>query len=155
MLRSDFAGTSRPTTASSDSTMPLLSSSGEEQPDMPEDAGPLDADDGGSEQQPFLWEQISESIDPVELEEIRRVVGDALVSACSDVYAEVRALQEILADYSAGTDELVKRRTAVPRSLGSQPAGLVQMELKSLVTQLRKRAAAVAGSERVKTRPCS
>ena len=64
----------------------------------------------------FLWEQISESIDPVELEEVQRVVGNSLVSACTDIYAEVRALREIMADYSADTDELVKKCASMPRS---------------------------------------
>ena len=121
---------SRPTTASSsvpvggDAALssPSGLSSGQDELDHLEDE---------SAEQPFLWEQISDSIDPVELEEIRRFIGDRLVSACTDVYAEVRALREILHDYSADTDELLKKRASVPRSLGSQPAGLVQMELKS------------------------
>jgi hypothetical protein len=92
--------------------------------------------------QPFLWEQISESIDGVEREEVERVVGSALVMACTDIYAEVRALHEIHREYAACTDELVKTCASMPRSMASQPAGLVQLELKSLVAQLRKRAAA-------------
>ena len=83
----------------------------------------------------------------VELEEIRRIVGNSLVSACTDVYAEVRALREILSDYAADTDVLVKKRSSMPRSLGSQPDGLVQLELKSLVTQLRQNAVAAGAPE--------
>ena len=87
------------------------------------------------------------SIDVVEREEIQRVVGEKLVRECTDVYAEVRALQEILNEYSADTDALVRKCSSMPRSLGSQPAGLVQLELKSLVAQLRKRAAAAGKPE--------
>lgn len=112
----------RPTTSSSQ----LSSSSG-----SPRNGG----DDGegcGPADQPFLWEQISASLDPVELHEVQRVVGASLVQSVEDVYAEVRALGEILADYAGETDELIKSSTSVPRSLGSQPAGLVQLELTSL-----------------------
>lgn len=98
-----------------------------------------DEDEGEA---PFLWEQISASVDPVELDEVQRVVGSDLVSSLTDIYSEVRALQEIQREYSAGTDELVRKCSSMPRSTGSQPAGLVQLELKSLVAQLRKRAAA-------------
>lgn len=97
--------------------------------------------------QPFLWEQISSSIESVELEEVRRVVGPSLVSACEDIYAEVRALHEIHRDYAADTDEIIRSRASVPRSTASQPAGLVQLELKSLVSQLRARAAAAGVPE--------
>ena len=95
-----------------------------------------------AEEAPFLWEQISASIDPVELHEVQRVVGTSLINGLTDIYSEIRALREIHRDYSAGTDELVKTVNSLPRSTGSQPAGLVQLELKSLVAQLRKRAAA-------------
>lgn len=127
----------RPTTSSSQ----LSSSSG-----SPRNGG----DDGegcGPADQPFLWEQISASLDPVELHEVQRVVGASLVQSVEDVYAEVRALGEILADYAGETDELIKSSTSVPRSLGSQPAGLVQLELTSLVSQLKKRAAAAGAPE--------
>ena len=72
---------------------------------------------------------------------MRRVVGASLVSACEDIYAEVRALHEIHRDYAADTDELIRRSATMPRATASQPAGLVQLELKSLVSQLRERAA--------------
>ena len=39
---------------------------------------------------------------------MQRVVGASLVASCEDVYAEVRALREILSDYSADTDQLVQ-----------------------------------------------
>lgn len=100
------------------------------------------AEEEEEEEAPFLWEQISSSIDPVELDEVQRVVGTSLVNGLTDIYSEVRALREIHREYSAGTDELVKTCNSMPRSMGSQPAGLVQLELKSLVAQLRKRAAA-------------
>lgn len=91
-------------------------------------------------EQPFLWEQISSSIDAVELEEVQRVVGMSLVSACTDIYAELRALRDIHSEYAAGTDEIVNSRASLPRAMSSAPAGLVQLELKSLVGQLRQRA---------------
>ena len=99
------------------------------------------------EDQPFLWEQISGSIDAVELEEVQRVIGLSLVNACADIYAEVRALREIHRDYAAATDDLVKSSASLPRATSSAPAGLVQLELKSLVGQLRKRAAASGAHE--------
>ena len=88
-----------------------------------------------------LWEQISSSIDAIELEEVQRVVGVALVGACTDIYAEVRALREIHREYSAGTDEMVRSCARLPRATSSAPAGLVKLELRSLVAQLRARAA--------------
>ena len=93
------------------------------------------------EEELFLWEQISSSIDKLELDEVQRVVGVSLVSECENIYAEVRALREIHNEYSAGTDELMRSCAGLPRATSSAPAGLVQLELKSLVAQLRKRAA--------------
>ena len=144
--RPSTASTSTPVgghPASSMASVSGFSSDGGGLPSPEEELG----DDEAHEQQQYLWEQISGSIDVVEREEIERVVGQRLVSACADVYAEVRALQDILKDYSADTDELVKKRSSMPRSMGSQPAGLVQLELKSLVAQLRKRAAAAGKPE--------
>ena len=118
-------------------TSPSVTSFGNDGEDDREDPNGFEA-----EEQPFLWEQISASIDPVELHEVQRVVGTSLINGLTDIYSEIRALREIHRDYSAGTDELVKTVNSLPRSTGSQPAGLVQLELKSLVAQLRKRAAA-------------
>ena len=137
-------------TASSASSVPVgghaaASIAGSTGPPSPEDS--FADDDVPQGPQQYLWEQISMSIDVVEREEIQRVVGEKLVRECTDVYAEVRALQEILNEYSADTDALVRKCSSMPRSLGSQPAGLVQLELKSLVTQLRKRAAAAGKPE--------
>ena len=73
------------------------------------------------EDQPFLWEQISGSIDAVELEEVQRVIGLSLVNACADIYAEVRALREIHRDYAAATDDLVKSSASLPRATSSAP----------------------------------
>lgn len=137
-------------TASSASSVPVgghaaASIAGSTGPPSPEDS--FADDDVPQGPQRYLWEQISTSIDVVEREEIERVVGEKLVRECTDVYAEVRALQEILNEYSADTDALVRKCSSMPRSLGSQPAGLVQLELKSLVAQLRKRAAAAGKPE--------
>ena len=137
-------------TASSASSVPVgghaaASIAGSTGPPSPEDS--FADDDVPQGPQQYLWEQISMSIDVVEREEIQRVVGEKLVRECTDVYAEVRALQEILNEYSADTDALVRKCSSMPRSLGSHPAGLVQLELKSLVTQLRKRAAAAGKPE--------
>ena len=128
-------GSPRPTTAGSS----MLSSSTEGAPAE----GLLAADEPAAydEDQPFLWEQISSSIDAVELEEVQRVVGFSLVNACGDIYAELRALRDIHREFAAATDELLKKSTSLPRATSSAPAGLVQLELKSLVAQLRKRAA--------------
>ena len=60
-------------------------------------------------EQSFLWEQIASSLDEVELHEVRRVVGEVLVQSLEDVYAEVRALADILDEYSAATNDLVSR----------------------------------------------
>ena len=133
-----------------------MSSAGSTMTDVPEDANVLvlgdDDDDelGGEpsdELPPFLWEQISSSIDAVELEEVQGIVGQSLVSSCMDIYAEVRALHEIHREYTAGTDEMVKTNASMPRATASQPAGLVQLELKSLVSQLRQRARASGVAE--------
>ena len=78
---------------------------------------------------------------------MQRVIGLSLVNACADIYAEVRALREIHRDYAAATDDLVKSSASLPRATSSAPAGLVQLELKSLVGQLRKRAAASGAHE--------
>jgi len=88
------------------------------------------------EELPFLWEQISASLDPVELHEVSRVVGSALIQSCEDVYAELRALKDILSDYSAETDEQIR----ISSSLKPQKSGLLELELQSLVEALRRRA---------------
>ena len=69
---------------------------------------------------PYLWEQITASIDPAELGDVRRVVGGRLVSACEDMYAEVRALQEILSEFEQSTDELLEEARA-PFCESTQP----------------------------------
>jgi hypothetical protein len=73
------------------------------------------------------------SIDVVEREEIERVVGEKLVRECTDVYAEVRALQEILNDYSADTDALVRKCSSMPRSLGDERVHLAMCCISRLV----------------------
>ncbi|KAL3893485.1 MAG: hypothetical protein SGPRY_014199, partial [Prymnesium sp.] len=86
----------------------------------------------------YLWEQIAASLDPLELDEVSRVVGSPLVAACEDVYAELRALKEILSDYSAETDAQIRYCSAVK----PHKASLLQLELSSLVESLRQRASA-------------
>ena len=61
-----------------------------------------------AEEERFLWEDISSSLDEVERQEVRRVVGDELISSCEDVYAEVRALREIYSECCADTDALLQ-----------------------------------------------
>ena len=87
-------------------------------------------------EQSFLWEQIASSLDEVELHEVRRVVGEVLVQSLEDVYAEVRALADILDEYSAATNDLVSRADEQRQVLGSPAGGLLQQELRHLVRHL-------------------
>ena len=87
-------------------------------------------------EQSFLWEQIASSLDEVELHEVRRVVGEVLVQSLEDVYAEVRALADILDEYSATTNDLVSRADEQRQVLGSPAGGLLQQELRHLVRHL-------------------
>ena len=86
--------------------------------------------------QSFLWEQIASSLDEVELHEVRRVVGEVLVQSLEDVYSEVRALVDILDEYSAVTNDLVSRADEQRQVLGSPAGGLLQQELRHLVRHL-------------------
>lgn len=101
----------------------------------------------GMDPSSFLWEQISSSLDPVELHEVERVVGISLIRESQDVYAEVRALHEILADYSARTDDLVRASTKERCMLNGSGTCLLELELQQLVRQLRSRAAAAGVPE--------
>lgn len=101
----------------------------------------------GMEPSSFLWEQISTSLDPVELHEVERVVGTSLVRESQDMYAEVRALHEILAEYSAGTDDLVRARAKERSMLNGTGTCLLELELQQLIMQLRSRAAAAGVPE--------
>ena len=87
-------------------------------------------------EQSFLWEQIASSLDEVELHEVRRVVGEVLVQSLEDVYSEVRALVDILDEYSAVTNDLVSRADEQRQVLGSPAGGLLQQELRHLVRHL-------------------
>ena len=93
-------------------------------------------------EQSFLWEQIASSLDEVELHEVRRVVGEVLVQSLEDVYSEVRALGDILDEYSAETNDLVTRAVEQRQVLGSPAGGLLQQELRHLVRHLGSMAAA-------------
>jgi hypothetical protein len=84
----------------------------------------------------FLWEQIEASVPAVELHEVRRVVGSDLVQSCEDIYAEVRALRDILHDFSATTDALVRESTSKVEVLRASNVGLVALEVKQLVAYL-------------------
>ena len=84
----------------------------------------------------FLWEQIAASVDAVELHEVRRVVGGDLVQACADMYAEVRALRDILQDFSQATDQLVEETSTQSETMRASHAGLVALEVKQLVAHL-------------------
>jgi len=84
----------------------------------------------------FLWEQISASVEPVELHEVRRVVGEERVQACEDMYAEVRALQDILSEFSAVTDEMLAQSSSQAQLVRASGAGLVALEVKALVSHL-------------------
>ena len=99
-------------------------------------------DDGGAAAE-FLWEQIAGSLDPVELHEVEKVVGASAVRESEDVYAEVRALREILSECAADTEAALATRGA----LGPPAVGLLQLELSQLVGQLRERAAAAGAPE--------
>ena len=92
--------------------------------------------DGEPAEQSFLWEQIASSLDEVELHEVRRVVGEVLVQSLEDVYSEVRALVDILDEYSAVTNDLVSRAVEQRQVLGSPAGGLLQQELRHLVRHL-------------------
>ena len=92
--------------------------------------------DGEPAEQSFLWEQIASSLDEVELHEVRRVVGEVLVQSLEDVYSEVRALVDILDEYSAVTNDLVSRADEQRQVLGSPAGGLLQQELRHLVRHL-------------------
>ena len=98
----------------------------------------LEGEDGAVDEG-FLWEQITSSLDQVELYEVRRVVGEKLVQSCEDIYAEVRALREIVAEYSAATDGLVDGQQP---QISSSAAGLVALEVQQLAGFLKSRAAA-------------
>ena len=100
-------------------------------------------DDDGATAAEFLWEQIAGSLDPVELHEVEKVVGASAVRESEDVYAEVRALREILSECAADTEAALATRGA----LGPPAVGLLQLELSQLVGQLRERAAAAGAPE--------
>lgn len=93
----------------------------------------------------FLWEQIAVSVDAVELHEVRRVVGGDLVQSCEDMYAEVRALQDILHEFSATTDELVEENSSKAEKLRASNVGLVALEVKQLVAHLLQARPGAAG----------
>ena len=119
--------------------VPTASSSNSSSSAQPSGAGVVEFDAiHSAEGAPFLWEQIALSLDPVELHEVTRVVGAVLVQSCEDVYAELRALREILSDYSGETDAMIK--AASQSGLSTVTAGLLELELASLVDQLRQRA---------------
>ena len=106
-----------------------------------------------AEEERFLWEDISSSLDEVERQEVRRVVGDELISSCEDVYAEVRALREIYSECCADTDALLQEGERAGALVA--PAGLLQLEVQQLVVHLRQQAAANGASDEEILRPIS
>ena len=105
-------------------------------------------DDGGTAAE-FLWEQIAGSLDPVELHEVEKVVGASAVRESEDVYAEVRALREILSECAADTEAALATRGA----LGPPAVGLLQLELSQLVGQPRARGGGRRARGRAARRP--
>jgi len=93
--------------------------------------------------EPFLWEQIAASLDAVEEQEVRRVVGESIIGACEDIYAEVRALRLIAFEATEATDEVTSRK----ESVGPPALGLLALEVKQLVEYLRARARAAGVAE--------
>ena len=106
----------------------------------------MDAATADQEVAPYLWEQVSGSVtSPVELEQIRKAVGFDIVDASTDIYEECRALLEIHGEYATETNEL--DAGGLPRATSSTPAGLVRLELESLIKTLREQAAAAGMDE--------
>ena len=83
----------------------------------------------------FLWEQVAASVSAEESTRVEKAVGVPLVSACCDVYAEVRALREIYQWQRDNTDMLLSFR--LPRATASSKAAFVKLEVKTIVEKLR------------------